>query len=144
MAAPQVFVKCMFCSCMSGPFKALTNEELALVDKNRTELTYRKGELLCKQGAFISNTIFIKKGLVKIYLESNDHPIILSLEKDGYFIKNAVYEKISNGKTFLCTKCEALTVVTNLDIKRVDLVTDKEKTVMLKDNYVLRRIQHSN
>lgn len=71
---------------MSGPFKALTNKELALVDKNRSELTYRKGELLCKQGAFISNTIFIKKGLVKIFLESNDHPIILSLEKNGHFI----------------------------------------------------------
>ena len=86
MANPQIFVKCRNCSCMSGPFKTLTDEELQLVDRNRTEITYRKGEMLCKQGSYISNTIFIKSGLVKIYLESGDHPIILSLEKDGYFL----------------------------------------------------------
>ncbi len=76
----------MFCSCMSGPFKALSEKELERVDRSRTEITYRKGEILCKQGSFISNTIFIKKGLVKIYLEGPDHPLIISLEKDGYFI----------------------------------------------------------
>ena len=86
MAQPQIFVKCALCSCMSGPFEALTKEQLTLVDTNRTELSYRKGETLCKQGAFISNTIFIKKGLVKIYLESNTQPIIISIEKEGYFL----------------------------------------------------------
>ena len=79
-------MKCMFCSCMSGPFQQLKPEELALVDKHRTELFYKKGEILCKQGAFVPNTIFVKEGIVKIYLEEGDQKLILSVEKDGYFI----------------------------------------------------------
>ena len=76
----------MYCSCMSGPFKALSQEELERVDRSRTEITYKKGEILCKQGSFIANTIFIKKGLVKVLLEAANSPLIISLEKDGYFI----------------------------------------------------------
>ncbi|MEJ2005241.1 MAG: Crp/Fnr family transcriptional regulator [Cyclobacteriaceae bacterium] len=71
---------------MSGPFKALSPSELECVDRARTEITYKKGEILCKQGSFIANTIFVKKGLVKIYIEGADNPLIISLEKEGYFI----------------------------------------------------------
>lgn len=62
-------------------------------------------------------------------------------EKDGYFIKNLVSEKISRGNTYLCTKCEALTVVTNLNLTSVKLETEEGKTVMLKEGYVLRKIR---
>lgn len=86
MAIQQIFVKCHNCSCMSGPFTALTKEQMALVDQNRTELTYNKGETICKQGSFISNMLFIKKGLVKFYLETKPTPTVISVEKNGYFI----------------------------------------------------------
>lgn len=86
MAKQQIFVECLNCSCMSGPFKALSAEQMKRVDDHRTEITYRKGETICKQGSFVSNMLFIKKGLVKIYLENNDHPTILSVQNDGYFI----------------------------------------------------------
>ena len=86
MAKQQIFVECYNCSCMSGPFKALTKEQMNRVDGHRTEITYRKGETICKQGSFISNMLFVKKGLVKIYLENGSHPTILSVENDGYFI----------------------------------------------------------
>lgn len=71
---------------MSGPFKSLTKEQMAKVDENRTELTYAKGETICKQGAFISNMLFIKEGLVKFYLETKPNPTVISVEKNGYFI----------------------------------------------------------
>lgn len=86
MAKQQIFVECLNCSCMSGPFKALTPEQMKRVDDHRTEITYRKGETICKQGSFVSNMLFIKKGFAKIYLENNDHPTILSIQNDGYFI----------------------------------------------------------
>jgi len=71
---------------MSGAFKELTPEQLQRVDHHRSELSYRKGEILCKQGSFISNMMFIKSGLVKLYLENGDNPTIISVEKQGYFI----------------------------------------------------------
>ena len=86
MAKPQIFVECYNCSCMSGPFKALTRDQMKRVDDHRTEITYRKGETICKQGTFVSNMLFIKKGLTKIFLENGHHPTILSVESDGYFI----------------------------------------------------------
>lgn len=86
MAIQQIFVQCQNCSCMSGPFKALTKEQMARVDQNRTEITYGKGETICKQGSFISNMLFIKSGLVKFYLETKPTSTVISVEKNGYFI----------------------------------------------------------
>jgi CRP/FNR family transcriptional regulator len=71
---------------MSGAFKELTPEQLQRVDHHRSELSYRKGEILCKQGSFISNMVFIKSGLVKLYLENGDNPTIISIEKSGFFV----------------------------------------------------------
>lgn len=82
---------------MSGPFKALSVEQMKRVDSHRTEITYRKGETICKQGSFVSNILFIKKGFVKIYLEDHDHPTILSVQNDGYFIG---LQSLYNGNVF--------------------------------------------
>ena len=46
----------------------------------RKEITYSKGETIIKQGTFISHSIYIKKGLVKIVIEAeNSKEIILKL-----------------------------------------------------------------
>ena len=86
MAKTFISIKCLNCTCMSGPFQKLTAEELELIDKNRTEISYRKGETMCKQGSFISNMMFIRKGLAKIYLEDGQRPVMLSLAGQGSFI----------------------------------------------------------
>jgi CRP/FNR family transcriptional regulator len=64
----------------------LSEEQLMKVDLHRTEITFKKGETLCKQGSFTSNIMYLKSGLVKIYLESEDQPTTVSLETVGYFI----------------------------------------------------------
>jgi len=88
MTLSESYIKtnCIDCKCKSGPFLCLQKDEMLLVDKNRTELTYRKGEILCKQGTFISSLIFVKKGFVKVFLENGDDPTILSVVKAGSFI----------------------------------------------------------
>ena len=64
----------------------LNEEQMARVDKQRTEITYNKGEIICKQGSFVSYILFIKKGLVKLFLETKPTPTIISVEKNGYFL----------------------------------------------------------
>lgn len=86
MAKKFISIKCLNCSCMSGPFQQLTREELEIVDQHRTEISYKKGETMCKQGSFISNMMFIRKGLAKIYLEDKQKPVMLSLASTGTFI----------------------------------------------------------
>jgi len=51
-------------------FKKLTNTQLQNLARNRVHLRYNKKEMVAKQGAFVSHIIFIKKGYVKLYIES--------------------------------------------------------------------------
>lgn len=86
MANRQISNHCGQCDLMQTHFGALSEDQLSNVDKNRTELIYKKGENLCKQGAFISNVIFIQSGLVKLYVETNDTTAIIFLKNGGSFI----------------------------------------------------------
>jgi CRP/FNR family transcriptional regulator len=60
-------------------FDHLTMEELGLVDSNMLEITYNKGEIICKQGSFASHIMVIMEGLAKIYLEGNNETLILKI-----------------------------------------------------------------
>ena len=86
MASRQISNHCTDCTLMKKHFGALSEKQLSSVDKNRTELIYKKGENLCKQGAFISNISFIQSGLVKLYVENNDTTAIIFLKNGGSFI----------------------------------------------------------
>ena len=118
---PRIFIRCVNCPCMSGAFRKLTAEQLDLVDFHRSELSYAKGEIMCKQGSFLSNMMFVKKGLVKIYFEASSGPTIISLETDGHFIGLPfIY---SNGDMVYRYSVEALT---NTHVCLVDIGTFKK------------------
>jgi len=84
----------------------------------------------------MSEMFFVKEIITTL----DDPKVCPRCEKDGYFIKNLVFEKISRGNSYLCTKCEALTIVTNLNLTKVELEAEEGKIVMLKDNYLIRKI----
>jgi hypothetical protein len=63
-------------------------------------------------------------------------------EKDDKLKENIIRENISKGKTFLCTRCEALTVVTHLNLRRVELLSLIDDTVMLKEPHIIRKISY--
>lgn len=78
---------CKECISKSSCFKELSEEELIQIDKGRFEVTFKKGEIICKQGMLASHLIYIKKGFVKLYIEGgNNKNIILTIEKEGYLI----------------------------------------------------------
>lgn len=60
-------------------FKELTEEQRALIEDNLVEITYRKGETICKQGAFASHVMVLKSGLAKIYMEGNNEQLTLKI-----------------------------------------------------------------
>jgi len=63
-------------------------------------------------------------------------------EKDDKLEENVIFENISHGKTFLCSRCEALTVVTHLNLRRVELAAKKDDTVMLKEPHYIRKVSY--
>lgn len=67
-------------------FDFLTSEEKQLIEDNRIEIRYKKGETLAKQGSFASHVFYLKKGLVKIYMEGNPKDLILQIVPSEHLI----------------------------------------------------------
>ena len=68
----KINTRCINYYCMSKAFRQLQADELETIDLNRTEITYKKGESLCKQGSFMSYMMFVKSGMVKVYIENEE------------------------------------------------------------------------
>jgi CRP-like cAMP-binding protein len=79
-------IKYLTCTCKSGPFHELNDAELILINRNTVETTFKRGEIIFKQGTKPSSIAYIKKGLVKISFCQNDQELVLSLERKGKMI----------------------------------------------------------
>jgi len=78
---------CVDCINSSACFKKLIPSELEFINQYKTRIIYKKGETICKQGAFSSYVLFISDGLVKLYLESpNNKNINIKILRTSEFI----------------------------------------------------------
>ncbi len=80
--APSCFAQNQHVGC----FEFLTEDEKALIDNYKVDIHYKKGETIIKQGTFASNILFLKEGLVKIYLEGNPKDLILKISPANFII----------------------------------------------------------
>jgi CRP-like cAMP-binding protein len=60
---------CLEKSCAAA---VLNQAELNIIDNNRTETEFKKGEVILREGTMISHIIYLKSGLVKEYVKSAD------------------------------------------------------------------------
>ncbi len=67
-------------------FDDIDQDILDKIEGTYVELVYKKGEIICKQGAFANQVIFVKDGLLKLYKEYGDKSLILKFVKEGEFI----------------------------------------------------------
>lgn len=73
---------CYDCNQRSPLFSLLSEAELIDFNKDRFEATYRKGEMIFKQGAASAHILMLTNGLAKIFLEGNaGRGLILKLIK---------------------------------------------------------------
>jgi len=79
-------INCIDCKYKSEPFRKLSEEQMNRVDARRSELSFKSGQLLNKQGMFMTHIIFIRKGFVKLFLENDDEVTIVGIAKPGSFI----------------------------------------------------------
>lgn len=86
-------LNCVDCSKSSSCFKQLIPSELEFINHNKTQITYRKGENICKENAYASNVLYIADGLVKLYLESfnNKHLNLSVLNTSEYIGLSSIY-----------------------------------------------------
>ncbi len=84
----------------------------------------------------MGRTIFIKE-IITILKEPRLCP---TCEKEDRLEKDLIKENRSCGKTILCSRCEALIVITNQNIKQVELASVKDDTIMLKEPHLIRKV----
>lgn len=73
---------CNECNRRSPLLSTLNPEELTQINEDRFEATYRKGEMIFKQGSASSHILMLTSGLAKIYLESgSNRSLILKVIK---------------------------------------------------------------
>lgn len=68
-------------------FNFLSDEELNLLENNRSDVMYNPGEIIFKQGSASTHVVLFISGLAKIYLEGyNKKNLIVRLVKPNEFI----------------------------------------------------------
>jgi CRP/FNR family transcriptional regulator len=101
------------CDIQAPCFQLLSPEEVELVRASKTQVLFRKGDNLSKQGAFASYALFVIKGLAKQYLEGDGSKNYnLRIIRPGEFIGlSAVFNKNTfNYSSVAITDCQVFLV----------------------------------
>jgi len=73
---------CRHCFRKNVLFELLTDDELETLNENRTEVSFKKGEIIYKQGSPLSHIVIISEGLGKNYIEGpRGKNLIISIVK---------------------------------------------------------------
>jgi CRP/FNR family transcriptional regulator, polysaccharide utilization system transcription regulator len=87
MPTVNLINSCESCTHRWKNFQYLTPEEMALLNENRYEATFKPGETIMKQGSPTSNALFMATGMAKTYIEGlNGKNFILSIALPGRLI----------------------------------------------------------
>ena len=101
------------CDINAPCFQLLSAEEAELVRASKTQVLFRKGDHLTKQGAFASYVLFVISGLAKQYIEGdNSRNYNLRIIKPGEFVGlSAVFIKNTfNNSSVALTDCQVFLV----------------------------------
>lgn len=101
------------CDIQAPCFQMLSQEEIELVRASKTQVLFRKGDNLTKQGAFASYVLFVIHGLAKQYIEGDGvKNFNLRLIKPGEFVGlSAVFTKNTfNYSSIALTDCQVFLV----------------------------------
>ncbi len=133
------------CELNAPCFSILKPEEVELVRSSKTQVLYRKGDNLTKQGTFASYVLFMIKGLAIQYIEDvNNKTFNLRIIQPGEFIglssifKNNTFNyssiAITDCQVFLVEKSALLEIISNNGPFGLGLITRySEQNINLYD-----------
>lgn len=105
--------KDFICDIKAPCFQMLSDEEIELVRQSKTQVLFRKGDTLTKQGAFASYIHFVIKGVAKQYIEGdNNKSFNLKIIQPGEFVGlSSVFSKNTyNYSATALTDCQVYLV----------------------------------
>lgn len=88
MGKPKNQLECLDCNNKAECFNRLSENELQEVSDSKVSIKYKKGEIIRKQGTFVSSILFVKKGIAKVYKEFDhaENVSIVDFRKPGQLI----------------------------------------------------------
>lgn len=86
----------------------------------------------------MTRSVFIKE-IITILKEPRLCP---TCNKEDRLEKELIVENRSGGKTVLCSRCEALIVITNYNLKQVDLSSSNDVMILLKEPHLIRKVTY--
>lgn len=101
------------CDLQAPCFQILSPEEIELVKSSKTQVLYRKGDNITKQGTFASYVLFIVKGLAIQYIENDGNKNFnLRIIQPAEFIglSSVFSTQIFNYSSIAITDCQVLLV----------------------------------
>jgi CRP/FNR family transcriptional regulator len=118
-------VKCQVCKSKSKCFSTLQNNELALANDNKVQIHFKKGEVISKQGSFVTHIMYLRNGFAKIYKEiSLEHNLILDIIPAGKLIGLTSLFNQDNIARFSVAALENATVC-SIDRKIIETLIDQ-------------------
>jgi CRP/FNR family transcriptional regulator len=61
----------------------LNKSEMDYLDAHSVVIEYKKNEIICKQGSFVSHVMLMEKGLAKVYLYDGSNTLVLKIIPEG-------------------------------------------------------------
>jgi len=119
--------KCSIFEFERSWYELLNDQEKSLIDENSVSISFKKGETVCKLGAFASHIYFLEEGLVKVYLEERSNNLILMLATKNSLLGLAAVYDASNKLPF------SIATYTNSRIRMIDIQVFRQ---ILKHNAV--------
>lgn len=101
------------CEIQAPCFQMLSPEEVELVRASKTQILFRKGDNLTKQGTFASYILFIIKGLAKQYIEGElNKSYNLRILQAGEFVGlSSVFSRnVFNYSSVAITDCQVFLI----------------------------------
>lgn len=86
MESVTKFTGCTISSYDCRCFDILSEEEKKIIDDNSVTITYKKGEIISKQGGFVSQVMYMEEGLAKVFIDNGSNTLLLRIIPNGSFI----------------------------------------------------------
>ena len=80
---------------ISECFQNLSEEDLAILNEQKTQVSFFKGETIFKQGAFASHILFVNSGLALVYLQlGKEKQVNIRIARQGDFMSfSTIFDK---------------------------------------------------
>jgi CRP/FNR family transcriptional regulator len=77
--ASSCTINSLECRC----FDTLNEADTAYMEANSVIVSYKKKEIICKQGSFVSHIMYMMDGLAKVYIDDGVNSLVLKLIPGG-------------------------------------------------------------